>query len=75
MGVWSCCKGVNSRYLPLDKFANQLILVSHIIQQRRSWSNLPRRFYGPGYEQAKCFAKKDGLLSIFNGRGATSTQN
>ena len=24
MGVWSCCKGVNSRYLPLDKFANQL---------------------------------------------------
>ena len=23
MGVWSCCKGVNSRYLPLDKFANQ----------------------------------------------------
>jgi len=25
MGVWSCCKGVNSRYLPLDKFANLVV--------------------------------------------------
>ena len=33
MGVWSCCKGVNSRYLPLDKFANQQGLVTSVSQR------------------------------------------
>jgi hypothetical protein len=28
MGVWSCCKGVTRRYLPLDKFANLNLLLN-----------------------------------------------